>query len=123
MRNDVAVRSIAGSVVVKDCTLSWYTAFCDGSNAPGLPLNFWKVSFPSAGHRFIPSSVPEVAESDGPSEAAPQSTGVPPEVPSSEPAMFATWCWMQFGKVLPSPTMNEEPHAFAPRMLPSHLCE
>src|SRR5712691_2356681 len=30
---------------------------------------------------------------------------------------------MQFGKVLPSPTMNEEPHAFAPMILPNQKRE
>src|SRR5271154_4861552 len=90
IRNDVDVRSIAGSVVVYDCMLSRYTAFCDGSNAPAFPLNFLNVSTPFAGHRIMPSKTPEVAESDGPSVAAPQSTGMPPEVPLSAPARLAT---------------------------------
>src|SRR6202034_3808318 len=100
--------------------LSRYTAVCDALNAPSFPLNFLKVSTPFAGHRIMPVTTPEVAPLAGPSEAAPQSTGVPPEVPSSAPTRFATWCWMQFGNVLPSPTMNDDHHAFLPRMLASH---
>src|SRR5271154_6284615 len=123
MRKDVAVRSMPGSVVVKDCTLSWYTATWDLSNAPSLPLNFLKVSAPLAGHRIKPSITPELVELAGASEAAPPSTGVPPEVPSSAPARFATWCWMQLGNVVPSPTMNEEPQALAPKMLASQRWE
>src|ERR1700753_276479 len=30
---------------------------------------------------------------------------------------------MQFGNVLPSPTINDEPHGFAPRIFPSHCRE
>ena len=36
------------------------------------------------------------------------------------PTMFVTWCCMQCGNVEPSPTMNDEPQAFAPRMFDSH---
>src|ERR1700688_4177379 len=102
--------------------LSRYTAVCDELNAQSFPLIFLKVSTPFPGHRIMPVTTPEVAPRAGPSEAAPQSTGVPPEVPSSAPTRFATWCWIQFGKVLPSPTINDEPQAFAPKMLASHLC-
>src|SRR5208283_716710 len=56
IRNDVAVRSIPGSVVLYDCMLSRYTATWDGSNAPLFPLNFLKVSAPFAGHRIMPST-------------------------------------------------------------------
>src|SRR3984885_4135108 len=103
--------------------LSRYTATADASKAPSFPLNFLKVSAPFDGHRIIPSTTPEVAELAGPSTAAPQRTGVPPEVPSTAPERFATWCWIQFGKVLPSPTMNDEPHGLVPTILANHLCE
>jgi hypothetical protein len=52
----------------------------------------------------------------GPSTTAPFKIG---GEPSSDPTRFATWWWMQCGKVVPSPTMNEEPQAFAPRTLAS----
>ena len=52
------MRSIPGSVVLYDCVLSRYTATCDASNAPALPLNIRNVSTPFAGHRFMPSSAP-----------------------------------------------------------------
>src|ERR1700733_2977903 len=103
--------------------LSRYTAVCDALNAPSFPLNFLKVSTPFAGHRIMPVTTPEVAPLAGPSEAAPQSNGVPPEVPSSAPTRFAALFWMQFGNLLPSPTKKNEPQAFVPRMLASHLCE
>src|SRR5208282_5281808 len=61
IRNDVAVRSMAGSVVLYDCMLSRYTATCERSNAPSFPLNFLNVSAPFAGHKIMPSTTPEVA--------------------------------------------------------------
>ncbi len=66
---------------------------------------------------------PEVAAEAGPSTAAPHRTGVPPAVPLRAPARLATWCWMQLGKVVPSPTMKEAPQELAPRMLASQRCE
>jgi len=90
IRNDVDVRSIAGSVVLNDCMLSRYTATDEALNIPSFPLNFLNVSAPFAGHRIIPPTIPEVAAEAGPSTAAPQSMGVPPEVPSSAPARLAT---------------------------------
>ena len=33
--------------------------------------------------------------------------------------MFATWCWVQCGYTCPSPTMNDDPQAFAPSTFPS----
>jgi len=86
------VRSMAGSVVLNDCMLSLYTAVCEGSYFPLLPLKILKVSTRCAGHDFIPDTKPDDAKPAGPSVAAPHSIGVPPEVPSSAPAKFATWC-------------------------------
>ncbi len=77
--NDDAVKSIAGSTVENDCTLSWYTAL--------FPLNCANTSTPFAGHARIPVSEPLVEIELGPSTAAPFSTGV---VPSREPTMFAS---------------------------------
>src|SRR5260370_22078880 len=56
----------------------------------------------------------------GPSTTAPLNTGEPP---LSEPIKLANWCWMQSGKTVPSPTINEVPHAFAPKMLSSQRAE
>src|SRR5580658_1752775 len=96
----------------------------DGLYGPSLPLNILKVFTPLAGQRIIPSRVPAVAPKAGPSEAAPHSTGTPPDVPSNAPARLATWCWMQLGKVVePSPTMKDDPQGLAPRILASHLRE
>src|SRR5262245_60736821 len=53
----------------------------------------------------------------GPSTTAPFRIG---DDPSRAPEMFATWWWRQCGNVVPSPTMNEDPHALAPRTLASH---
>ena len=92
-----------------DCMSSFHSAPC--------PLNWAKVSTPFAGHALIPETSPFVAEPFGPSTAAPASTGADP---SSEPARLATWCWRQCGNVVPSPTMNDDPQALAPRMLASH---
>src|SRR6188474_164691 len=64
----------------------------------------------------MPDTEPLYVVPFGPSTAAPASTGA---VPFRWPAMFAIWWWMQFGKTLPSPTISDEPHAFAPRMLPT----
>src|SRR5436190_1602450 len=41
--------------------------------------------------------------------------------PSSEPTMLVTWCCMQCGNVEPSPTMNDDPQPFAPRMFESQF--
>ena len=49
--------------------------------------------------------------------------GVPPAVPLRVPARLATWCWMQLGKVVPSPTRKEAPQELAPTMLASQRCE
>src|SRR5580698_6088424 len=77
IRNDVEVRSIAGSVVLKDCTLSSKTATWNRLYVPLFPLNFLKVSTPSAGHRIMPPTTPLVALLAGPSVAAPHRIGVP----------------------------------------------
>ena len=58
-------------------------------------------------------SLPRAVSPFGPSTAAPTSTGAEP---SSEPAMFATWCCGQCGNSVPSPMISDEPQAFAPRM-------
>ena len=49
----------------------------------------------------------------------PRPRRAPARDPSSEPARFATWCWRQCGNVVPSPTIRDRPHAFAPRMFAS----
>src|ERR687885_2655996 len=81
-----------------------------------LELKRAKASTPFGGQARIPSTVPLAAKSLGPSTAAPASTG---GEPSSEPTRLVTWCCMQLGKVLPSPTISEVPQALAPRMLAS----
>src|ERR1035438_5365677 len=99
-------------------------ALSDGLYGPSLPLNILKASPPPAGQRIMPSRVPAVAAYEGPSEAAPHNTGTRPDVPFNVPVRLATWCWIQFGNVLePSPTINDEPQGFAPRMLASHRRE
>src|SRR5689334_7972658 len=85
-------------------------------NCAPLPLNGAYVSAPFAGHAIIPDTAPWVGAEFGPSTAAPASIGEPPV---SEPARLATWCCRHFGYVEPSPTMNDRPHAFAPRMFAS----
>ena len=69
MRNDVAARSIAGSVALNDCMLSRYTATDEGLNLPPFPLNLLNASAPFAGHRIIPPTTPDVAAEAGPSTA------------------------------------------------------
>jgi len=62
-RNEEAVRSIAGSTVEYDCTLSLKTA--------PFPLNCANPSTPFAGQANIPLRAPLVAIEFGPSTAAP----------------------------------------------------
>ncbi len=64
-------------------------------------------------------TVPVAANEFGPSTAAPARTG---GCPSSDPARFATWCCMQSGNTVPSPTISETPHALLPRMSSSQRC-
>src|SRR6476646_9522956 len=78
-RNELAVKSIAGSTVEKDCTLSLYTA--------RLPLNWANSSTPFGGQVIIPLTCPLVATAFGPSTTAPLSTG---GAPFSDPFRFAT---------------------------------
>src|SRR6476646_2765555 len=103
----VAVRSMAGSTVDHDCTLSL--------NLAAL-LNFLKGFTLCAGQSRIPSTLPLDVTTFGLSTAAPASTG---GAPFSEPARFATWCCMQRGKRVPSPTTSEMPQALPPSTLPS----
>src|ERR1700732_778452 len=79
IKNDAAVRSIAGSTVLNDCWSSLYTA--------PFPLNFLKVSPPAGGHLRIPSRKPVAAKELGPSTSAPARIG---GWPSSEPIMLLT---------------------------------
>jgi hypothetical protein len=57
---------------------------------------------------FMPPTTPEVM-----SVTAPQGTGVPPGGTVECAGQVGTWCWMQFGNVLPSPTMKDPPQGFA----------
>ena len=54
---------------------------------------------------------PTAAKLFGPSTTAPARTG---GVPSCEPTRLVTWCCMQSGKTVPSPTISDTPHAFVP---------
>ena len=105
----VAVRSIAGSTV--DVRLHVVLNF-----AP-LPLNGAKTSTPSAGQRphvRQQSAVERTVRSldRGPGQHRRRAVERPGDV--------RTWCCMQCGKVVPSPTISDMPQAFAPRMLASH---
>src|SRR6476646_4703094 len=103
----VAVRSMAGSTVDHDCTLSL--------NLAAL-LNFLKGSTWRTGQSRIPSTLPLEVPTFGPSTAAPASTG---GAPFSDPARFATWCCMQRGNRVPSPTTSETSQAFRPARCPA----
>ena len=59
----------------------------------------------------MPVSLPRLFSLLGPSTTAPSRTG---DEPFSEPTRFATWCWGQSVNTVPSPMMNDEPHALAP---------
>src|SRR3954451_13218262 len=98
---------MAGSTVDQDCTLSL--------NLAAL-LNLLNRSTWRTGQSRIPSTLPLEVTPFGPSTAAPANTG---GAPFSEPARFATWCCMQRGNRVPSPTTSDTPQAFPPSTLPS----
>src|SRR6476661_6375957 len=64
----------------------------------------------------MPSTRPLDLVRLGPSTTAPSSSGGPP---FREPIRLVTWCCMQLGKRLPSPTASDTPQAFAPSTLAS----
>src|SRR5271155_3114027 len=111
-----AVRSMAGSVLVNDWTLSSYLAWWPSKRANGSTVDDDAPAAAAGGHGRMPVSAPLLVSLLGPSTTAPASTG---GAPSSEPTMLATWCWGQSGKVEPSPMMNDEPQGLAPSTLPS----
>src|SRR5258706_8421863 len=59
----------------------------------------------------MPLSAPRAANEFGPSTTAPRRNGGPF---GGTGTILVTWCCMQSGKVLPSPTISDVPHAFAP---------
>src|SRR5262245_24247909 len=105
---DVADRSTAGSTVENDSMSSW--------NLPLVELNGANGPESSGGQLRMPDWNPRYSVPFGPSTTAPFRI-VP--VPSSEPSRFATWWWRHCGNLVPSPTMNEEPQALAPRTFAS----
>ena len=72
------------------------------------------VSTPFGGQATIPLSEPLAEAEFGPSTAAPNRKGGPF---GGTATIFVTWCCMHSGNVLPSPTINDVPHAFAPNTL------
>src|SRR5258708_28180667 len=91
-RNDDAVRSMAGSTVEKDWTLSLKTA--------RFPLKRAKVSTPLGGQATIPVRVPVAADEFGPSTTAPTINGGPFGGTGTK---FVTSCCMHKGNTFPSP--------------------